>query len=144
LIDRAASRFSYVMKPSNEAPKQDHLCLSCGLFLLALESDQRDGVEINGEERVVDRGGQIALVPPLLTKQLIDGNQQPNIENIETGISTYRHGLRLPPWGHCPCSYRHSITCDIYTTMEHASTNRVENKSRVPACLIAETQSLCS
>ena len=79
------------MKPTNEASKKDHLCLSCSLFLLALEGDQLDGVEVNCQQRVVDRSGQIALVPPLLTKQLVEANQQANIENIEAGISTYRH-----------------------------------------------------
>jgi hypothetical protein len=80
------------MKLPNETAQKDDLRLLCGLFLLALESDQQDGVEVDGQQRVVDRGGQIALVPPLLAKQLIQADQQANVEYIETGVSTYCHG----------------------------------------------------
>jgi hypothetical protein len=59
------------MKSLNETAQKDDLCFPCGLFLFALKSDEFDGVKVDGEERVVDRGGQIALVSPLLTKQLV-------------------------------------------------------------------------
>jgi hypothetical protein len=36
------------MKLPNEAPKQNHLGFARGLLFLALESDQLDGVEIDG------------------------------------------------------------------------------------------------
>jgi hypothetical protein len=59
------------MKLPDEAPKQNHLGFGCGLFFLALESDQLDGVEVDGQERVVDRGRQISLIPALFAKQLV-------------------------------------------------------------------------
>jgi hypothetical protein len=59
------------MKLPNEVAKQNHLGLACGLFLLSLESDQLDAVKVDGQKRVVDRGGQISLIPALFTKQLV-------------------------------------------------------------------------
>lgn len=43
-------------------------------FLFALESDQLDGVEVEGEQRIIDGRGQIALIPPLRAKQLVQAN----------------------------------------------------------------------
>src|SRR5262249_50085876 len=47
---------------------------------------------VNGEQRVIDRCRQIALIPPLLSKQLIETDQQADIEYIKAYWSTYCHG----------------------------------------------------
>src|SRR5437879_3867748 len=73
----------------------------CSLVLLALESDQVDDVQIDGKQRVVDRGGQITLIPPLRAKQFVQADQQTNVEDIEADVSTdchwlHQHPLRFP------------------------------------------------
>lgn len=42
-------------------------------FLFALESDQLDGVEVEGEQRIIDGRGQIALIPPLPSEAACPG-----------------------------------------------------------------------
>src|SRR5215469_17040684 len=71
LIDGAASRIRNSLDPADETAQKDDLRLPCGLFLLPLESDQLDGVEVDGQQCVVDRGRQIAQIPPLLAQQLV-------------------------------------------------------------------------
>src|SRR5438046_220047 len=102
------------MKLPNEAPKQDYLCLPYDLLLLVLEYDKVARVEVDGQQCIVDRGGQIALVPPLLTKHLVEGNQQANIENIEAGVSTYCHRSQIL-CGEPPCSCRSRTRHTRYT-----------------------------
>src|SRR5262249_14474586 len=92
LIHRAATHLSDSLNPANETAQNDHLRFSRSLLLFALERDKLDGVEVDGEERVIDRRGQIALIAPLLAKQLIEADQQANIEYIKADWSTYCHG----------------------------------------------------
>src|SRR6266566_3187916 len=97
LIDRAVARIGYAMKSTDEAAQNNYLRLARGLFLLALESNQLQGVEVDGQQCVIDRGGQITLIPPLRPKQFVQTSQEANIEDIETGGSTDRHSLHQHP-----------------------------------------------
>jgi hypothetical protein len=40
----------------------------------SLESDQLDDVKVDGQQCVVDRGGQISLIPALFAKQLVQSH----------------------------------------------------------------------
>src|SRR5919109_303168 len=71
LIHRAATRLSDFFNPANQPAQNDDLRFSRGLLLFPLESNQLDGVEVDGEQRVIDRGRQVALIAPLRAKQLV-------------------------------------------------------------------------
>ncbi len=55
LIDRAGACLGYAMKSRDQTAQEDHLCLPRCLFLLALESNQLHRVQVDREERVIDR-----------------------------------------------------------------------------------------
>src|ERR1700704_818157 len=84
------------LNPANEAPQNDHLRLPCGLFLLALESNKLDCLEVDGEQPIVDRSRQITLVPPLLAKQFVQSDQQADVEYIEADVPTSCHRPHHP------------------------------------------------
>src|SRR5260370_3449447 len=115
------------MKLPNEAPKQAYLCLRCGWLLLALESDKLDGVEVDGQQCIVDRGGQITLIPPLCAKQFVQTGQQANVEDIETDVSTdchrpHQHPLKISRYG-----IAIPVRSVRYMALMYASTRDVEN-----------------
>ena len=85
------------MNPANETAQNDDLRFSRSLLLFALERDQLDGVEVDGKQCVVDRGGQIPLIATLGAKQFVQTDQQANIEYIETDVSTDCHRLHQYP-----------------------------------------------
>src|SRR2546429_260187 len=97
LIDGAVACLCCAMKAPDQAAQEDHLCLPRRLFLLALESNQLHRVEVHGEERVIDRGGQITLIPALGTKQFVQPDQQADVEDIETDVSPDCHRLHQHP-----------------------------------------------
>src|SRR5437899_2943153 len=125
------------MKSTDETPQNNHLRLPCGLFLLALESNELHGIEVDSEQCVVDRGGQITLIPALRAKQFVQADQQTNVEDIETGVSTDCHRLHQHP-SRVPAVAlpQRSIPYDVYMTLMYAST-RVRGKhlfTYLPPC----------
>ena len=61
----------------------DDLRFTCGLLLLALEIGQFDGAEVGAGRHLTKRTNP--LIAPLLMKG-VQGDQQANIENLETGF----------------------------------------------------------
>src|ERR1700687_2048555 len=114
------------MKSADEASQNDYLRLPSSLFFLALESNQLHGVEVDGQQRVVDRGGQITLIPPLRAKQFVQTDQQANVEDIETDISTDCHRAHQHPLrGPAVAPSQWSILYDIYMARMYASNQGV-------------------
>ena len=127
LIDRAVARLGYAVKSTDEAAQNDDLRLARGLFLLALESNQLQGVEVDGQQCVIDRGGQITLIPPLCAKQFVQTGQQANVEDIETDVSTdfhrpHQHPLKISRYG-----IAIPVRSVRYMALMYASTRDVEN-----------------
>ena len=99
LIDRTASRIRNSFDPADELAQKDYLRLPCNFLLLSSENDYLDCLEVDSQERVVDRGGQVTLISPLRAKQFVQTDKQANVEDIETGLSTYCHRAHQHPLG---------------------------------------------
>ena len=91
LVHRTAAHVCDSLNPANETPQDDDLRFPGGLFLLPLESNKLDGVEVDGKQRVVDRSRQITLIPALLAKQFVQSDQQAYVEYIEADVPTFCH-----------------------------------------------------
>ena len=123
LIDRAAACLGYAMKSRDQTAQEDHLRLPRCWFILALETNQPHRVQVDREERVIDRSGQIALIPPFRAKQFVQPDQQANVEDIETYISTDCHRLHQHPLrGSSVALSQRSLPYDIYIALTCAST----------------------
>lgn len=74
-----------------KTPQDNNLGFSPGLFLSGLKIDKLDGIEVDREERIVDRSRQFSHVPRFISQEFVERTQEPDIVDSEVCTSSLRH-----------------------------------------------------
>jgi hypothetical protein len=77
-------------------PQDDHLRLSPGLLFSGLKLHKLDCVQVDGQQRIVDRIRQLSHISRFVPQELVERVQQPDIIDLQLCASWLRHDY-LPP-----------------------------------------------
>jgi len=80
-----------LMNAFTKTPQDNDLRLSPGLLLSRLKSDKLDGVQVDGQEGIVNRRRQFSHIPRFIPQELVEGTQEPDIVNSKMNASPFGH-----------------------------------------------------
>jgi hypothetical protein len=83
------------MNPFAKALQDDDLRLSPGLFLSGLKIHKLDSIQVDRQERVVDRSRQFSHVSRFVPQEFVEGTQEPDIVDSEMNASPLGHDSLL-------------------------------------------------
>ena len=91
LIHRTVPLMGDLMNAFAKTPQDNDLRLSPGLLLSRLKSDKLDGVQVDGQEGIVNRRRQFSHIPRFIPQELVEGIQEPDIVNSKMNASPFGH-----------------------------------------------------
>jgi hypothetical protein len=91
LIHRTLPLLSDLMNALAKTPQNNNLRFSPGLLLSGLKIDELDGIQVDLQKGIVDRGRQFSQISRFIPQEFVEGTQEPDVVDSKVNASPFRH-----------------------------------------------------